>query len=304
MPTLPSTRFPFTSVTKAMERAEKIYQSDRGGKGLNPPQAFAAWGYSPKSSGGFQTVGALKGYGILDDKGGKEDKVLTLSSAARRYFQTEIDEDRAGLLNQFARSPKLFAHLLDHWDDGSPPDPVARTYLKTVIGLNDQSAKAALSIYKDNLSVVISKGEPKVIPPSPSAREGDSGNEGGVERPSIPLEPPIDVKVGDMVQATIGERAQFVVPKVVTDVFRDPERGWFVSVRGEKGSLPMEQVTVERAAQAERPVTTQTADDVKQPIEVFMTARGRLQISADVDSEGLTRLIDMLEKYKPILALF
>ena len=300
---LPSTRFPFVSLEKALGRAEKIFQADRGGKGLKMPGAFAAWDYSPKSSGGFQTVGALLGYGILEDEGAKDDRLLKLTAAARRYFLSEIDEDRATLRDQFARTPKLFAHLLDQWDEGAPPDPVARTYLKTEIKLNDQSAKSALSIYKDNLGDVVRKGEPKVFDPDPKREPNGGGSEEKGTPPTVPIEPPSAVKVGDMVQAVIGGVEQFTLPKVVTDVFRDSERGWFVSVRGERGSLPMEQITIERPATSARPEGDPSESKTKQPIEVFLSAQGRLQISADVDTDGIDKLIAILQNYKPILAL-
>ena len=309
MAALPSTRFPFVNLTKALDRAEKIFISDRGGKGLKMPGAFAAWGYSPKSSGGFQTVGALMGYGILDDEGSKEDRLLKLTQAARRYFLSEIEEDRAALRDQFARSPKLFAHLLDQWDEGTVPDPVARTYLKTEIKLNDQSAKSALSIYKDNLELVISKGAPKIGDAKPNDVANDQGDQSG-KPPAVPIEPPLAVKPGDMVQAVIGGVEQFQIPKVVTEVFRDAERGWFVSVRGEKGSLPMEQITLERPGASTthdvNPPARQRApveQDIPNPIEIFMGANGRLQITADLDKIGVGKLKDLLGKYEEIFDL-
>ena len=158
MAKLPSTRFPFISLGKALNRAEKAFHADKGGKGLSMPVAFSAWGYSDKSSGGFQTVGALRGYGLLLGDGPN----VRLTDKARHYFQTELDEDRRKLAAEFASTPALFAHLLDHWGYETVDDAVARTYLKTVIGLNDQSARAALGIYKDNLSFAWIKGSGKV----------------------------------------------------------------------------------------------------------------------------------------------
>lgn len=152
MAKLPTGRFPFISLTKALERAQSIFENDKNGKGLKVPVAFSAWGYSDKSSGGFQTVAALKGYGLLEDEGANDDRAVKLTAKARQYFQTEIDADKAGLRSDFASRPALMAHLLEHWDGGTVDDPVARTYLKTAIGMNEQSARSALGIYKENLS--------------------------------------------------------------------------------------------------------------------------------------------------------
>lgn len=162
MAKLPSGRFPFIGLAKAMDRAQAIFENDKGGKGLKIPVAFSAWDYSEKSSGGFQTIAALKGYGLLVDEGANDDRSVKLTQKARTYFQSEIEDQRAELASEFASAPPLFAHLLEHWTGEEVADPVARTYLKTEIGLNDQSARAALGIYKDNLRFLKPKGSAKV----------------------------------------------------------------------------------------------------------------------------------------------
>lgn len=171
MPKKITTRFPFINLTKAIDRAQAIFESDKSGKGLKTPVAFSAWGYSDKSSGGFQTVAALIQYGLLEGEGGGQDRVLKLTPEARRFFQTEIEEEKASLMAKFAQRPKLMNHLLEHWDCTTVPDPVARSYLKTEVGLNEQSARAALGIYKDNLSFAASKGSGMGSEPEPGNLE-------------------------------------------------------------------------------------------------------------------------------------
>lgn len=308
MAKLPSGRFPFINLGKALARTSQLYQADRGGKGLRMPLAFAAWDYSPKSSGGFQTIGALLTYGLIDDEGSGDERAVRLTANARRYFQSEIEADQAALREQFAKSPKLFAHLLDHWDGSTPPDNVARTYLKTEIGLNEQSARSALSIYKDNLEYVSSKGSAKDASETLNPEENGGAkvtNNGDGERGTVPLIAPKAIEVGDKVQWTSQGVDQFDIPRPVTAVTLVPEKGWFVSIRGEKGAVPMEQVEIiERGTQQRDTLARrEDASSATQPIEVFLTAGGRLQITADVDRQGVDTLIDMLEKYKPILDL-
>lgn len=148
-----STRFPFINLEKALKRAEALYNGDKAGKPMPVPTAFELWGYSPKSSGGFQTVGALKMYGLLDDEGANEDRRVRLTEAARRFFLDERDDVRNAMLADFALAPRLFAALWndDGWSEGLPADTVARSHLKIERGLNDQSARSLLSVFKDNL---------------------------------------------------------------------------------------------------------------------------------------------------------
>ena len=69
--------------------------------------ALEVWGYSPKSSGGFQTVSALKMYGLIDDAGANESRTVGLSYQGKLYFMEEREEEQSKLLREFAVSPKL-----------------------------------------------------------------------------------------------------------------------------------------------------------------------------------------------------
>lgn len=202
MAKLPSGRFPFINLSKALERSQSLFEADKGGKGLQVPVAFSAWGYSNKSSGGFQTVAALKHYGLILDEGANDDRAVKLTTDARKFFQTELEDDKIELRDSFARNPPLMAHLLSHWDEASVPDPVARTYLKTALGMNEQSARAALGIYKENLAYLKPKGPSDnvlkdeadgEIEPDPSRLQSERGDNPSVstlgnESPILPRE--------------------------------------------------------------------------------------------------------------------
>lgn len=250
------TRFPFINLTKSLERARAIYENDKGGKGLKMPVAFAAWGYSDKSSGGFQTVAALKSYGLLEDEGANDDRAVKLTSDAREYFQTEIEEDHNRLQAKFAGRPPLMAHLLDNWEGGTVADPVARTYLKTGIGLNEQSARSALGVYKDNLSFIRGKGSTKDVD---ALEEGDSngGGDGVVYG---------DARVGDLIDWEVGGVIGNPVPMRVVGLSGD--KAW-AFVNESKSGLPMEQVIVRERATALPPVVA-----VNPPPNPFSATQG------------------------------
>ncbi len=151
--TIVTSRFPFISLEKALQKAQQLFDGDRGGKAMPVTTAFELWGYSPKSSGGFQTTSALKAYGLIEDEGANADRKVKLTGAARRYFLDERDDVRAEMLAEFALRPGLFQVLwsVDRWEEGIPADTVARSHLKLERNLNDQSARAALGIFKENI---------------------------------------------------------------------------------------------------------------------------------------------------------
>ena len=232
MAKLPSGRFPFINLAKAIARAKSIFENDRGGKGLRMPVAFSAWGYSDKSSGGFQTVAALKQYSLLVDEGANDDRSVRLTEGARRYFQTEIEADKQKLERDFALRPPLMNHLFKQWEEGVVDDPVARTYLKTEIGLNEQSARSALGIYKENLSRIQGTGAAKPTVPygeiSDSNRDGEGVTYGGA-------------RVGDWIDYESGGVLANTSPLRVRAL--SPDQSW-VFVDGSETGLKMEQVIV------------------------------------------------------------
>lgn len=239
--TITTTRFPFISLAKALERAEQLYNADGKGRPLAVPTAFAAWGYSDKSSGGHQTVAALKMYGLLTDSGANEDRRVSLTQDALHYFADERDEERLKAIQRFALKPKLISALWEEWGAAPPSDNVARSHLKIDRKLNDQSARSLLSIYKDNLAFANLSG-------SASVEERDADRPGTAKAEALADREP--VVVGDYVQWSPGG----------VDHFRDPPRvravtpdGKWVFVEGSETGIPMAQVEVRSAGRSGLP---------------------------------------------------
>lgn len=305
-----STRFPFINLQKALVRAKDLHEADRNNKGLGIPSAFAAWGYSEKSSGGFQTVGALMSYGILEDEGSNADRRVRFTADGRRYFATELEEDRDSLRRVFARTPPLLAHLTQQWGDRVPPDHVARTYLKTEIGLNDQSARAVLGIYKDNLNYAGHGGEAE----GRQSHANDSPEQSN-EEPSLR-----EVKVGDFVQWTSEGVLQFPSPKRVRWV--DASGDW-IAVDGSDTGIPLREVEI-TASKVERadapplvppmvppptptPTVPQTANlSAPGEVEWLRNKVGkettvRLLVAGEMGTREITKLITLLEAQRTVL---
>jgi len=294
MPAMPEAhqRFPFINLAKAIERAKQIYEGDQRGNEMPVPTAFAVFGYSEKSSGGFQTISALKSYGLLEDFGANESRKVKLSKAGLDYFRDEREDHRATKLKAFALSPLLFKALYDHWGAQVPSDAVARSHLKIERGLNEQSARTVLGIYKDNLVYADLKGGDKVIEVPP---DGDDAED---------LAP---VKVGDYVQWTSGGVDQFKVPKKVWKIM-----GRHLFVLGSATGIDMSEATVVEPPKTDLAALTgksfvadpSESDEIDDNHDISVLLSGNhLQINAFVDAEGLKTLKEMLGKYEEILKL-
>lgn len=203
------TRFPFINLEKAIGRAEALFKSDPKGRSMPIAGAFGVWEYSEKSSGGFQTVGALKMYGLLKSVSGKEGRKLVLTEEALRYFRDEREEEKQKLAQAFALRPRLIAALWEDWRASPPADAIARSHLKADRGLSDQAARSLLAIYKENLAFANIKGDATIRlvegDDEGDSEEGADPTSNGVGNSSPPLaQPPLRDKAA--VKLMDGER--------------------------------------------------------------------------------------------------
>lgn len=152
-------RFPFINLEKAIARANELYTADQRGGEMSVAGAFSVWGYSEKSSGGHQTVAALKAYGLLN---APQPGKLQLSKEAMAYFRDEREAERLKLAQAFARNPTLLRSLWNAWGAHPPADTLARSHLKVDRGLSEQSARAVLNIYKENIIFADLTGSDKI----------------------------------------------------------------------------------------------------------------------------------------------
>jgi hypothetical protein len=279
-------QFPFINLEKAVTRAKQLYDADQRGNEMSVATAFAVWEYSEKSSGGFQTISALKMYGLLEESGtGK----IKLTKHAMDYFRDEREDHRAQRLQDFATNPLFLMDLFNLWGSHVPSDTVARSYLKIDRGLNEQSSRAVLGIFKENIAFANVKGGGKI----PELKSGSEEEE--ADHPTV--------KVGDYVQWTSGGVDQFKPPRKVTRI-----EGRHAFVHGSQTGINMNELNVVAApaplgmGALKATNTVVPADGDGNDISVLL-ASNRLQITADVDVAGLEKLEKMLAKYKEILKL-
>lgn len=294
------TRFPFINLEKALIRAEQLYQADPRGRALAVATAFAAWGYSDKSSGGHQTVAALKLYGLITDTGANAERRIGLTREALHYFADERADERAKALRRFALLPKLINAIWQQWDGSPPPDNVARSQLKIDRKLNEQSARSFLSIYKDNLAFADLKE-------ASSAKTIDDEKNFEDEAETFTPEP---IGVGDFVQWSPGGIDQFPDPPRVRGI--SPDGAWLF-IDGSETGIPRTETQLARrgngqtatssmaASTSGKPPTlplSPTPTDIKR--DVFSLDEGEVTITfpSVLSQASYNDLVDWLELVK------
>jgi hypothetical protein len=147
-----SPAYPFIPLKKALERAKTLYQHER----RHPTALTVAakhWGYGEKSSGGLQTISALKQYGLLDEVPGGGARRVKLSDLALGILLDEVPNspDRITAIKRAALNPKLYAEMFEKWGVELPSDESIRTYLKRDKLFNDDAVGSVIKDYKDTL---------------------------------------------------------------------------------------------------------------------------------------------------------
>ncbi len=132
--------FPFIGLERAIERAEQLHAQDRD-HAVPLSAAAKAWGYSSSSSGGAQTIAALKQFGLLSDEGsGTARKVRLTKLALRLILDKRPDSaERVHALREAALTPKIHRELWEKWGANFPSTVTMKTYLTLDRTLADQA---------------------------------------------------------------------------------------------------------------------------------------------------------------------
>jgi hypothetical protein len=145
-----SPNFPFISLEKAVERAEALYQNHRREParliGLAP-----SWGYSPKSSGLLQSVGALKQFGLLEDSGSGEDRKVWLTDLGVKIVADERPGAKDAAKREAVYSPTLFSEYLPRWHPTRPSDAHCISELSIDRGFTDTAARGFLKVFDESV---------------------------------------------------------------------------------------------------------------------------------------------------------
>ena len=142
-----SPSFPFIGLREALDRARAFYEAEQR-NAARPETAAAHWGYSAKSSGGKQTIAALRSFGLLEG-----DVLVKLSGRALRILldEREGSEERLRLVQQAALMPPVHARLWERYGAALPSSQTLRLSLILDEGFNENSVDDFLTEYRETL---------------------------------------------------------------------------------------------------------------------------------------------------------
>lgn len=143
--------FPFIHIGRAIEQARKLERSCKG-HWVRVATAIEAFGYKGESSGGRQTVAALKAYGLLADAGSKTDRKVQLTDFAKRLLLPPPEPMAKEMIREAALKPRLIKALWDRWGAERPPTTECNFTLVDEFHFTRAAAALFLGVYDATVS--------------------------------------------------------------------------------------------------------------------------------------------------------
>lgn len=173
-----SPAYPSITLDKALDRTQRLW--DVAGKHPAPlSSALKAWGYGAKSSGGLQTVAALKQYGLAHDEGTGWNRRVSLTKAAQELLVYGADKDSPEWkprIRTAALKPKIHAELWEKYGGDLPDDSVIRPYLVLERGFSNEAADTLLKRFRVTMTFAGVTGKADTV--SPNGTDANVENEG------------------------------------------------------------------------------------------------------------------------------
>jgi hypothetical protein len=262
-----------------------------------PEKVGDAWKINTKSYAD-RIAAALRYYGLLGYEGSGKERRITVSEEGRKYLRAQQEETKFEVVKKAALRPKQIAHFWNEWGTDRPADAAAIDQLALESGFSDAGARDFLKVYDATIAFAKLSESDKVSP----IEDGKDASEGNV---NLPPPPPPAIKVGDYVRWVSNGVEQFQQPRRIVGIFPD---GAHVQVFGSNTGIPMSELNVvdppappPPGALPPRHVDSASAGSLGDNDYNVLQTGGRLQITADVDLEGLQELKAMLVDYESIL---
>ncbi len=143
--------YPFLSLRDAISRVQTLWQHEK----RNPapiPVAASHWDYAAKSSGAFQTISALKQFGLLNDEGSGDKRQVRLSEPALAILREEQgSEEWLSQIRAAALRPPIHRELWDRFKTEAS-DKNLQTYLVFDRKFAEFGATTLIKLYRDTIN--------------------------------------------------------------------------------------------------------------------------------------------------------
>jgi hypothetical protein len=131
-----SPNFPFIPLETAVQRAREVW--DKENRHAAAPETIVGhWGYGPKSSGGRQTIAALRHFGLMEGRG---DQIRLTEVAQAILFSEAGSPQWLRRIQEAALNPAIHKEIWTRYDGELPSDQNLRYYLVVDRGFAESGA--------------------------------------------------------------------------------------------------------------------------------------------------------------------
>ncbi len=271
---------PSVGLEAAIERTDTLYKKE--GEHFIPMDAVAAvWKLSTKASGFLQLLSSLKQYGLLEEKGAKENRQFKLTSSALDItLHPENATQRLDAIKEAALLPSIHQEIWDKYNGKLPTEDASiQSYLlrgREGATFNRNQVDPFISRFRETLrygGLLI--GDKKAEDASV-----DSGNNGNDLKT-----PPSVVQVGSYVQCTSQGGHRFPEPKKVAGI-----DGEWAFVEGSPTGIPMTELLTVDPPKQSNPETPPTNPFFNPQTERDETPGEGIALDRTTLDEGTVRL--------------
>jgi hypothetical protein len=227
-----SPSFPFIPLQTAIERLIAFEQTF--GRHETPANKVGrAWKMTDGSSQAFQTIAALKQFGLLDYKGSGPGRATFLTEDARKFVRAQQESIKREVIRAAALKPKAMEKFWAMWGTDRPLDDMCIDDLHFKHGFTQSAAATFLRVYDETIAYA-------GLTSSDSAEEDYDFGGFGEQEADKPT-----VEVGDLVQVEINGTLTLPQPARVRAIQTHEGKSW-VFIDGSESGIPISQVLVQQ----------------------------------------------------------
>jgi hypothetical protein len=145
-----SPSFPFIPVDKAVWRARQLYEA-YAREPVSLSLAAHTWGFAEHSSALFQTVAALRQFGLVEKLEAQGCPSVELTDLGYALAVEQRPEDQLRLAREAVSRSNLVSEFAEKWSEGRPPDTHCVSELVLERNFSNRGAAEFLRVLDETL---------------------------------------------------------------------------------------------------------------------------------------------------------
>ena len=145
-----SPAYPAIALGECLRLVKILFEKERKHLALSSVIA-GHWGYSAKSSGALLAIAACKRFGLLNEEGSRDKRMLSVSDSAIALLNP-ANPNQTQMLKETALRPEIFAELWKKYNGHLPSTETITAFLVFERGFAEDAARSVLATFKETIA--------------------------------------------------------------------------------------------------------------------------------------------------------